>query len=134
MEPKKRVSSWAVLLGLMVAIASTQPAAGAIGGAVANTAAAQASSSATEGAFTKLQHIYDCSCVQTYRDGSEASVSSCDDTQTQCADLDLLEGCQEDPVVHPVSRLERVCTRSPASRSFGAARENATHTTTRREP
>jgi hypothetical protein len=97
MEPKKRVSSRAVLLGLMAAMASSQPAAGAVGGAVANTAATQASSSATEGAFTKLQDIYDCSCVQTYRDGSEASVSSCDDTQAQCADLDVMQDCQDDP-------------------------------------
>src|SRR5262249_13739374 len=97
MEPKKRLPSRAVLLGLMAAMASSLPAAGAIGGAAANTAPNQVSTAATTGAASNLQDLYDCSCVQTYRDGSEASVSSCDDTQEQCADFDVLEACQKDP-------------------------------------
>ena len=97
MEPKKRVSSRAALLGVMAALASSQPVPGAVGAGVANTAATQTSNAASNDAVKSLQDIYDCTCVQSYRDGSEASVSSCDDTQSLCADLDVLEGCQEQP-------------------------------------
>jgi hypothetical protein len=40
---------------------------------------------------------YRCSCVERYRGGAEASVSSCDDAREQCADIDVELDCEENP-------------------------------------
>ncbi len=96
MEHMKRVPGRTIVLGLVAALAWSQQV-GAAFTAAASTATAQTSSENAGGAWQHLQSSYVCSCVQTYRDGAEASVQSCDGTASQCADLDVLLDCQEEP-------------------------------------
>ena len=94
MQATKRAPSRTALLGLAAALTGTQSA----GALMASGGAAMGQTSNTNAGYQQtLQDTYDCSCVQTYRGGAEASVASCDDTAAQCADIDVLVDCQEDP-------------------------------------
>ncbi len=93
MQPTKRAPGGMVLLGLAAVLAGIEPAGAFRGGAqVANQ-----TDFGTSGTHLEPRNIYDCSCVQTYRGGDEVSVASCDGTEQQCADIDVLVDCQEDP-------------------------------------
>src|SRR5262245_23625677 len=101
MNRLRRVPGRMVLLGLSAALAWSQPAAARLNAAQGGLATSQSSASTSANDATDLQQTlqdtYVCQCVERYRDGSEASVGSCDGAMSECADFDLLEACQEDP-------------------------------------
>ena len=97
MKPKMRVPSWTLLLGLVAAMAWIQPAAAVRNGGATPMTSSPASTDVLSGGYDHLSNGYSCSCEQTYRNGAETSVSTCDETQSQCADLDVVHRCEDDP-------------------------------------
>ena len=97
MKPKMRVPSRTLLLGLVAAMAWTQPAAAVRNVGATPMTSSPASTDVLSGGYDHLSNGYSCSCEQTYRNGADMSVSTCDDTQSQCADLDVVQGCEDDP-------------------------------------
>ena len=97
MKPKMRVPSRTLLLGLVAAMAWIQPAAAVRNGGATPMTSSPASTDVLSGGYDHLSNGYSCSCEQTYRNGAETSVSTCDETQSQCADLDVVHGCEDDP-------------------------------------